>query len=214
MLALGVDTSEPLGGVALYDGEGLSDERLMDQPLQHAERLIPLIEEILRRNNLSRDKIGAVCVNRGPGSFTGLRIGLATAKGFCQAVGAALIAIDGVDAYRAQVGEAKRTCVIVASRRDLNYVQFFAGSRPKGPMSLVHRPELLSQLRDEEREIILVGSGAPAIGEELRGHPMIRIAPRDANRPSPLGIAKLGWSEQPVGRLYEAEPLYVEPLLS
>jgi tRNA threonylcarbamoyladenosine biosynthesis protein TsaB len=93
MLALGVDTSEPLGGVALYNGRGLADERWMERPLQHAERLFPLIEGVLSGNRVSRDQVGLVCINRGPGSFTGLRIGLAAVKGFCQAVGAALVSM-------------------------------------------------------------------------------------------------------------------------
>lgn len=214
MLALGVDTSEPLGGVALYDGRDLTEERWMDTPLRHAEQLFPLIEGILSENGVSRDRVELACVNRGPGSFTGLRIGFAAIKGFCQTVGAALVGVDGADAYRARIAAAKRVCVIVASRRDLYYAQFFGGSRPRGPMRLIRESELLEALRREDREVTLVGSGAPAIGGALRGHPMIRIAPEEANRPSPLAIAKLGWNEKPVDRLYEVEPLYVEPLLA
>ncbi len=214
MLALGVDTSEPLGGVALYDGRGLADERWMEEPLRHAERLLPLTTEILDGNGVRRDQLGLVCINRGPGSFTGLRIGLAAAAGFCQAVGAALVGVDGADAYRARVADAKRVCVIVASRRGLYYVQSFSGSRVRKPMALMRRPDLLGALRSEVRPVTLVGSGAPEIGEALRGHPMIRVAPEEANRPSPLSIAKLGWNEEPADRLYEVEPLYVEPLLA
>ncbi len=214
MLALGVDTSEPLGGVALYDGLGLADERLMEQPLQHAERLFPLIEEILDGNDVGKGHIDSVCVNRGPGSFTGLRIGVAAAKGFCQATGAALVAVDGADAYRARVAGTQRVCVILASRRDLHYVQFFAGSRPKGAMRLMRQPELVESLRSEERQVTVVGSGARRVADSLQGHPMVRIAPDDANRPSPLWIAKMGLDEQPLDQLYEVEPLYVEPLLS
>jgi len=155
-----------------------------------------------------------VCVHRGPGSFTGLRIGLAVAKGFCQATGAALVGVSGADAYRARIPDEKRVCVIVASRRDLQYVQFFGGGRPRAPMQLMPKRELIESLRGEEREVTLVGSGAPAIADAMHGHPKIRLAPADANRPSALSIAKLGWSEEPVDRLYEVEPLYVEPLLA
>jgi len=212
MLALGVDTSEPLGGVALYDGHDLADERWMDRPLEHAERLLPLIEKILREHGAERDQLGLVCINRGPGSFTGLRIGLAAAMGLCQAVGAALIGVDGTDVYRARI-EQRRVCVIVSSRRTLYYVRSYSGSRPRGPARLMREAELLESLRGETREVTLVGSGASAIGEVLLGHPMIRVAPEGANRPSPLSIAKLGWSEEPADQLYEIEPLYVEPLL-
>ena len=213
MLALGVDTSEPLGGIALYNGRDIAAEFSMDRPLQHAERLFSLIDEALRENGARRADVGMVCINRGPGSFTGLRIGLAGAKGFCQATGASLVGVAGTDGYRARVADAKRVCVTVASRRDLHYVQFFTGSRSPAPMRLVREAELLETLRGEEREVTLVGSGAPSIGEALLGHPRIRIAPEEANRPSPLAIAKLGWNRDPADRLYEVEPLYVERLL-
>lgn len=213
-MALGVDTSEPIGGVALYDGRQLADERWMGEPLQHAERLLPLVRELLHENDTDANHVGMVCVHRGPGSFTGLRIGLAAAKGFCQATGAALVGVSGADAYRARIPDEKRVCVIVASRRDLQYVQFFGGGRPRAPMRLTPKRELLEGLRGEERAVTLVGSGAKAIADAMQGHPMIRLAPADANRPSALSIAKLGWSEEPVDRLYEVEPLYVEPLLA
>jgi tRNA threonylcarbamoyladenosine biosynthesis protein TsaB len=213
MLALGVDTSEPLGGVALYDGRGIAEERWMEHPLRHAERLFPLIEELLSGRGVGSDQVGLVCVNRGPGSFTGLRIGLAGAKGFCQATGAALVGVDGAEAYRARLAEERRVCVIVASRRDLHYARFFGARRPGGAMTLMRESELVESLRGERREVTLVGSGASKIGNALRGHPMIRVAPDEVNRPSALWIAKLGWDEQPADRLYEVEPLYVEPLL-
>jgi tRNA threonylcarbamoyladenosine biosynthesis protein TsaB len=214
MLALGVDTSEPIGGVALYDGCDLADERWMEGPLQHAERLFPLIEELLSGNDVDTDRVGLVCVNRGPGSFTGLRIGLAAAKGFCQVGEASLVGVSGADAYRARIAEEKRVCVIVASRRDLQYVQFFGGARARAPMRLMPQSELIERLQNEEREVTLVGSGAASIMDALQGHPKIRLAPAEANRPSALSIAKLGWSEEPVDRMYEVEPLYVEPLLA
>lgn len=214
MLALGLDTSEPIGGVALYDGRALADERWMDEPLQHAERLLPMIAELLHENDAEPNDVGLVCVHRGPGSFTGLRIGLAAAKGFCQATGAALIGVSGADAYRARIPDEKRVCVIVASRRDLQYVQFFGGGRPRAPMRLMPQRELVESLRGEERMMTLVGSGAPAIADAMQGHPKLRLAPAGANRPSALSIAKLGWSERPVDRLYEVEPLYIEPLLA
>jgi len=214
MWMLGVDTSEPIGSVALYDGCDFAEERRMDRPLLHAERLFPLIDEILSANGLAADRIGAVAVNRGPGSFTGLRIGLAAAKGFCQAVGAALVGVSGAEAYRARIPDEKRVCVIVASRRDLQYVQFFGGSRPRASMQLMRRSELLERLHSEERHIMLVGSGAPHVAEALHGHPKIAVAPAEANRSSALSIAKIGWNETPIDRLYEVEPLYVEPLLA
>ncbi|MGB2983128.1 MAG: tRNA (adenosine(37)-N6)-threonylcarbamoyltransferase complex dimerization subunit type 1 TsaB [Candidatus Bipolaricaulia bacterium] len=213
MLTLGIDTAEPIGGVALFDDGVLAEERLMEAPLRHAESLIPLVEGILEDSSASRGDIERVSVNRGPGSFTGLRIGLATAKGLCQALGATLVGIDGTVAYRSRLPEARRVCVVLQSRRDLFYARWFVGLRPKEPIHLMHEEELVARLRGEDRELTLVGSGAGRVFEQVVDHAVLRLAPEELMRPSPLVVARLGASAGAGDRLYEVEPLYVEPVL-
>jgi len=214
MLTLGLDTSEPLGGVGLYEEEGLSEERWMEQPFRHAENLFPLIDRTLKEFKVDRKRIDSVSVHRGPGSFTGLRIGLAAAKGLCQAWNVPLVGVDGTWIYRARVPEAERLCVVSPSRRDLFYARWFVGARPKGPTSLIQEEELIRKLLEEQREVTLVGSGASRIYERLIDAPNIRCAAEALNRPSPLWVARLGRNEKSSDRLYELEPLYVEPLLA
>ncbi len=213
MLTLGVDTSESLGGVALYDEGRLAETRMMDTPLSHAERLFPLIETILEACKVDKSHVELVSINRGPGSFTGLRIGLAAMKGFCQALDVPLIGVDGTEVYRQLLKEHQRVCVVLASRRDLYYVRWFGGSRPKGPTVVMREAELVDRLSQETRELTLVGSGAPRLGESLRPWQHIRIAPETANQPSPLAVAQWGSENYVADQLYAVEPLYVEPLL-
>ena len=213
MLTLGVDTSESLGGVALYSEGRLAETRMMDTPLSHAERLLPLIETILEASEVDKSQVELVSINRGPGSFTGLRIGLAAMKGFCQALDVPLIGVDGTQMYRQLVEEHQRVCVVLASRRDLYYVRWFGGSRPKGPTVVMREAELIDRLGNETRELCLVGSGAPRFGEHLRPWQHIRIAPETANQPSPLAVAQWGSKNYVADQLYSVEPLYVEPLL-
>ena len=213
MLTLGVDTSESLGGVALYDEGRLAETRMMDTPLSHAERLFPLIETILEACKVDKSHVELVSINRGPGSFTGLRIGLAAMKGFCQALDVPLIGVDGTEVYRQLLKEHQRVCVVLASRRDLYYVRWFGGSRPKGPTVVMREAELVDRLSQETRELTLVGSGAPRLGESLRPWQHICIAPETANQPSPLAVAQWGSENYVADQLYAVEPLYVEPLL-
>ena len=214
MLTVGFDTAEPIGGASLYEEGVLAEERLMDAPLRHAETLIPLVDQLLRDSARNRREIERVSVNCGPGSFTGLRIGLATAKGLCQALGAALIPVDGTIAYRSRLPGERRVCVVVRSRRNLLYVRWFAGAKPREPIRLMREEDLIGQLREESRELILVGSGARDVYEQIAGHALVRIAPEDLLRPSALTIARIGANDKEGGRLYEAEPLYVEPILA
>ena len=213
MLTLGVDTSESLGGVALYDEGRLAETRMMDTPLSHAERLFPLIETILEACKVEKSQIELVSINRGPGSFTGLRIGLAAMKGLCQSLEIPLIGVDGTQVYRQLVEDHQRVCVVLSSRRDLYYVRWFGGSRPKGPTIVMREAELVARLGQEERELLLVGSGAPRLGEHLRPWQQLRIAPEVLNQPSPLAVAQWGNKNYVADQLYSVEPLYVEPLL-
>ena len=214
MLTLGVDTAERIGGVALYEDGVLAEERLMDAPLRHAESLIPLAERLLEESSRTRGEIERVSVNRGPGSFTGLRIGLATVNGLCQALSLPLAGVDGMYAYRSRLPEARRVCVVLHSRRDLFYARWFAGAKPRGSTELLHEDELVERLRREERELTLAGSGAERVLDRISDHPTVLLAPEPALRPSPLAIARIGASEETVDRLYRLEPLYVEAVLA
>jgi len=214
MLTLGVDTAEPIGGVALFEDGSVAAEQLMDEPLRHAERLIPSIEQLLEASSRTRCEIERISVNRGPGSFTGLRIGLATANGLCQALGAGLVGVDGGYAVRWRIPDAKRVCVVSNSRRSLYYATWFVGDRQKGPTELLREDTLLEQLSEEERELTLAGSGAERIFGRISDHPTILLAAEPALRPSPLAIARIGTLAETADRLYRLEPLYVEPVLA
>jgi len=185
----------------------------MDTPLSHAERLFPLIETILEACEVDKSQIDLVSINRGPGSFTGLRIGLAAMKGLCQSLGIPLIGVDGTEVYRQLVEDHQRVCVVLSSRRDLFYVRWFGGSRPKGPIVVMQEAELIARLGQEKRELCLVGSGAPLLGEHLRSWQHVCIAPEALNQPSPLAVAQWGSKNYVADQLYSVEPLYVEPLL-
>lgn len=213
MLTLGVDTSESLGGVALYEKGRLAETRTMDTPRSHAECLFALIETILEECHVDNSRLDLVSINCGPGSFTGLRIGLAAMKGLCQSLDVPLIGVDGTQVYRQLVEDHQRVCVVLSSRRDLIYVRWFSGSRPKGPTVVMREAELIARLGQEKRELCLVGSGAPRLSEYLHPWQHIRIAQQELNKPSPLAVAQLGSENFVADQLYSVEPLYVEPLL-
>src|SRR4051812_37491653 len=79
-MLLAFDTATPLVTVALHDGEDVVCELHSERPLKHAEQLAPLIDRALRETGLVRQDLTAVGVGVGPGPFTGLRVGLVTAR--------------------------------------------------------------------------------------------------------------------------------------
>ena len=79
-MLLAFDTATPLVTVALHDGDRVVAERLSDQPMKHGEQLAPLLEQVLADVGIVRQDLTAIAVGVGPGPFTGLRVGLVTAR--------------------------------------------------------------------------------------------------------------------------------------
>lgn len=213
MLTLGVDTSGPIGGVALYEENDIAVFRTMDAPLSHAECLFSMIEEILEAREVSTDMLGMLSVNRGPGSFTGLRIGLSAVKGLGQALEIPIVGVDAMDVHRLRAQGAPRVCTVVASRRNLYYARWL-GHRQLGDQSRILREEELLRLLDgDTRPICVVGSGTDRLKGVLHTRSHVRVLPELSGGEFALAVAK--WGAQQIGedQLYAVEPLYVEPLL-
>ena len=214
MIALALETSEPIGSVAVLQEGNLAEERTFDRPLRHAEDLLPSIDSLLDDCGLAKKKIERIVVNRGPGSFTGLRIGLAVAKGLAQALGIVLVGVDGMAVYRMRYAAYQRLCVVIPSRRDLVFAQWFSGRRANGEIELITISRLAERLASETRTLAVTGSGAEAVLQRLGDHPWVEGAAESGTAPSALWIARAGIEYPPIDQLYEMEPLYVEPVLA
>ncbi len=213
MLVLGLDTSESPGSVALFEAGEFAVERSLCEPLRHAECLLPTVEALLEECGKVLDDVDRICVNLGPGSFTGLRIGLATAKGMAQARGTGLVGVDGTVSYRARAAGERRVCVAIVSRRDLVYARWFSGERPRGETIMLRESELVGRLRAEERPLCVIGSAARRVVEHSEGSTSVFLGPTEAMGPSALAVAQNGRSLREE-RLHDLEPAYVEPILA
>ena len=81
MKILGIDTSAETSSVGIVEDGKVVDEVFVNEGLTHSETIMPMIDKLLKQNNISVDDIDAYAVNNGPGSFTGVRIGVAVVKG-------------------------------------------------------------------------------------------------------------------------------------
>ena len=226
MITLGIDTSAAEGGVALCKDDETLTELMMKSPLQHAEELVPLIDEALGRCEMKISDVDLVSVNSGPGSFTGLRIGLATAKGICQATKIPLVGIDGWRMFRERTASDAdaRMCVVIENRRDLYYVQWFVGETPLHEAAVLSGDEVVERICGEKRPVRVVGSGVAGLRERLMGCRVAEhcaakccladCAPENLNQQSPATIARLGARSFSQDQLYDLEPVYVEPVLA
>ena len=96
-MILSIETSTDVCSVAIHKQGQLVADRQSSEAYSHAEKLTPLIDEILVDNNIKRGELTAVAVSAGPGSYTGLRIGTSTAKGLCYALEIPLITISTLE---------------------------------------------------------------------------------------------------------------------
>ena len=98
MLVMGIDTSTTQGGVALLSGQGVVCEYTLNIKATYSERLLPLIDRALRDAGITLGQVEGFAVAVGPGSFTGLRIGLSTAKGLAVVGGQPLVGVSTLEA--------------------------------------------------------------------------------------------------------------------
>jgi len=137
-MLLAIDTCGPLGGVALGELAGEAQARSLDSKRPsfwsrelagktYSESLLPAVDELLRAANATLDQIAAVVVVRGPGSFTGIRIGVSAAKGLAEALGIPLIALSRIELLARQGPETNAVAVLDAGRGE-----FYAGFYREG----------------------------------------------------------------------------------
>jgi len=97
MVILGIDTSSTASSVALFTQSGVLSQDLVVSKKSHSEGIMLRIEDILREQRLQKADLSAVCVCVGPGSFTGIRVGIATAKAICIALKIPLLAFNSLE---------------------------------------------------------------------------------------------------------------------
>ena len=118
MRLLAVETSTLAGGVALLEGERLRGEYVLDVSATHSERLMPAIDRLLGDAGWGARDLQALAVAVGPGSFTGLRIGLSAVKGLALALGIPVAAVPTLDAMAASLPFASLpVCPVLDARR-------------------------------------------------------------------------------------------------
>ncbi len=129
MKILGVDTSTPIGSVALIDGDNLVAEHTLDIVQAHSSRLMPAIDSVLKWGNITVDDLDGCAVGIGPGSFTGIRIGVATVKSICYAVDKPIIGVSTLEAIAYNLRWSNSIiCPLLDARRSEIYGAIFEGN--------------------------------------------------------------------------------------
>ncbi|MGB9825310.1 MAG: tRNA (adenosine(37)-N6)-threonylcarbamoyltransferase complex dimerization subunit type 1 TsaB, partial [Desulfofundulus sp.] len=126
MLVLGIEAATPVAAVAVVDGERLLAERMVNNRRTHSVNLLPMIKAVLEDAGVGREDLGGIAVSSGPGSFTGLRIGMATAKTLAQVWGLPVVGVGTLDALAHPLtGQGGLICPILNARKDEVYAAVY-----------------------------------------------------------------------------------------
>lgn len=200
MKILGIDSSGTVASVAIVDGDITVAEYTVNFKKTHSETLLPMIDEIVRMTETDLSTIDAIAVAAGPGSFTGLRIGSATAKGLGMAYEVPIIPVPTCHALAYNVWSTNDViiCPIMDARRNQVYTGIYKFEAGKlvvlQDQTAIDIKELLDMLVAYEQDIVFVGDGIPVFRQTI-DEVLVKThyyAPAHANRQRAAGVAALG----------------------
>lgn len=198
MKILALDSSGMVASVAVAEDDTLLAEYTVNYKKTHSQTLLPMLDEIARMIELDLNTIDAVAVAGGPGSFTGLRIGAATAKGLGLALRKPLVNIPTVEGLAYNLfGVEKVICPLMDARRNQVYtgIYTFAGGEFQvlAPQMAVSVGEIAEKLNEIGREVVFLGDGVPVYREMLGGLLKVpyQFAPAHLNRQRAASVAAL-----------------------
>jgi tRNA threonylcarbamoyladenosine biosynthesis protein TsaB len=211
MRVLAVETSTLAGGVALLDGDRLVVEYVLDVSVTHSERLMAAVERALQDARWAAEDLQGLVVAVGPGSFTGLRIGVSTVKGLALALEIPVAAVPTLDGLARRLPfAALPVCPVLDARKNEVYASQYRwdgqGMRREWEYLALPPDDLAGRLVEPT---ILIGDGAGSI---VSSH--ARMAPPWVSVPSPAAVGSLGLERLRAGDVVkpaELAPLYLRP---
>ncbi len=199
MKIIAIDSSGLVATVAVATEESVIAEYSVNHKLTHSQTLLPMLDEIKKMISLDLNTVDAIAIAAGPGSFTGLRIGSATAKGLGLALNKPLIEVPTVDALAMNLwGSSDIICPIMDARRDQVYTGIYEFDK-NNELVVIHGQfaddirKVTAMLDDIGRPVTFLGDGVPVYREiiEQEMKSPFRFAPPHMSRQRAAALATL-----------------------
>ena len=199
MRILALDSSGLVASVAIVEEEQTVAEYTVNYKKTHSQTLLPMLDEIVKMTDMDLQSIDAIAVAGGPGSFTGLRIGSATAKGLGLALNKPLIHIPTLEGMAYNLyGSSAVICPIMDARRKQVYTGIYRFEEGElkvlEDQTAIAVEELIQKLNEMGEEVVFLGDGVPVYADCLReglSIPFI-FAPANMNRQRASSVGLLG----------------------
>ncbi len=213
MKIIALDSSGLAASVAILNEDILIAEYTVDFKRTHSETLLPMLDEIMSRTEQQMEDVDAIAVAAGPGSFTGLRIGSATAKGLGLALDIPVIAVPTTEGLAYNLWGAKGlVCPLMDARRHQTYTGIYSFAADGDMRTLreacaVDVDEIIGDLNARGGEVTFLGDGVPVFLEDIKSKCNIpyRFAPQHLNRQRASSVGALAYLYLRGGRAESAD---------
>ncbi len=218
MKIIGIDSSGLVAGVAVWEDDKVIAEYSTNYKKTHSQTLLPMLDQIKEMIDLDMKTVDAIAIAAGPGSYTGLRIGSATAKGIALSLDIPIVEVSTLDALAFNLwGTGDFVCPIMDARRK----QVYAGIYEFDPeLNVLDAPSatdiysITDKLNEYGGPVIFLGDGVPAYRDiiEERMEVPFRFAPAHMNHQSAASVACLGAMYYGDGKAVNADdhaPVYL-----
>lgn len=212
MKILGLDSSGIVASVAVVQDDVLVAEYTVNYKKTHSQTLLPMLDEIVRMTEMDLNTIDAIAIAAGPGSFTGLRIGSATAKGLGLALKKPLIAVPTVEGLAYNLYDTEGLiCPIMDARRKQVYTGLYQFEDHKLKVTedqmAIPMEQMIEKLNHYQKPVTFLGDGVPVFKEMIQENLKVpyTFAPAHVNKQRAAAVAALGMEYYRQGRIQTAE---------
>lgn len=216
MKILAVDTSSKICAVAILEDSNAIDEIKLDNGKTHSENLMPILKEVLEKNNITLDKIDLIAVSVGPGSFTGIRIGIASIKSIAEVYKLPVASVTSLEtlARNIETEDADTTIVsLIDAKNNQVYAGFFDNQYNLKEDEYADDINVILEKASKYNKFVFVGDGAK-IHEELIKNKFANkeVVFAEKNSQSAINTGKLGYKKFLESNLKNADtilPIYL-----
>lgn len=226
-IILNIETSTEVCSVSLAENGKTLYQKESTEGLNHSKLLTVFIEDLLSENNIDINKIDAVAVSKGPGSYTGLRIGVSVAKGLCYGLGKPLIGIGSIEAmgyyvaknagefYNASDGEELLFCPMIDARRMEVYTALFEnGGKPVSEVTAEIIDENAFANHLQTKKILFFGNGAEKCREKLTHENALFKGPEKTTARFMQNLAEIKYNKKEFENVAYFEPFYLKDFVA
>lgn len=211
MKNLAIDTSSAICSVAILEDDNIIDEINLDDGRTHSENLMPVIDKILKRNNLDIKNIEMISCCSGPGSFTGIRIGVSTVKPIAEVLNIKIASVTSLEVLAKNIENAETIVSLIDCRNNQVYCGIFDKAYNKKQEYIADDINNVIDVLKKYENISFVGNGA-ILHKELLINSLKNVKFTEKNEQSAANCGKIGYKKSIQNNLCTADtivPIYL-----